>query len=531
MLPRTALIQLGKLVAKDIAADGPVGDGLAEVGNALAAHPDTVIELFDLVAKENAKRKPNDTLVEAFAYMIGRALDTLRFAVERNFPEAIEAVAAARAKVLSLARNGKLEPGTLLLMLRQFVIAKLDLGEELQSVMVTLTEGQPVAAAPGKEDVDRFLADLAEEYDGDVFAFQAHLAEDASAFPESSRAGIAAAVLAAPDPALREAAIGWLLDEGPAPRRDVANLLEHAAAAGLVSGTMLRRMITLRNWVPDGDRSALDAAIRARRQKGVECAASKTAEVKDVIASGVDGSGAQSVFILIKEGRKHAVASLLLKQGIGVRDAWVRSGLTKSDAEMFLSRVEIELDIYDSTMDFVHLALAHFLAVNRASGVMPPFGLVDFVERTGLTAVNPDTVSVEGLVARLADDIPARRMMPSAVAKSIKRSADWDANFTFLDTWFEDDGAVDALLDGKRLAAKRRAALLLAEFLPARRARWAEILAWTALTLKHDELMADSWIDLALVARELLGDRPLADIPFMAYVAAMTVEAWKSRQP
>jgi hypothetical protein len=294
---------------------------------------------------------------------------------------------------------------------------------------------------------------------------------------------------------------------------------------------MLRRMITLRNWLPDEDRPALDAAIRACRQKGVECAASKAAEVKNVIASGVDGSGAQSVFILVKQGRKHAVASLLLKQGVGVRDAWVRSDLSKSEADMFLYRVESELDIYDSDLDFARLALGHFLAVNRVSGVMPPFGLVDFVERTGLAAVNPDAVPVEALVAKLADDIPARQKTAAAVAKSIKRSAAWDLVFTFLDTWFEDDGAVDVLFGRKRLSAKRRAALVLEEYLPARRARWAEILVWTALTLRHDEAMADSWIDLALVARELLGDRPLGDIPLMAFVAAMTVEAWKSRQP
>jgi len=528
MLPRTALTQLGKLVAKSIAGGASITGGMAEVGNALASHPDSVLELFDLIAKESRKKKPNEVLIEAFAFMIGQALDTLRFAVERNFPEAIDAVASARMKVLALARDGKLEPGTLLLMLRQFVTAKLDLGDELQAVMAALTEHQSVAS-PGNVDIDRFMVDLAAEHDGDVFAFQAHLAEGASAFPESRRAGIAVAVLAAPDPAVREAVIGWLLDDGAEPRRDVANLLQQAAAAGHVSGTMLRRTITLRNWVPDADRPALDGAIRVCRQKGVECAAWKSAEVKDVVASGVDGSGAQSVFILIKEGRKHAVAALLLKQGIGVRDAWVRSGLTKSEAEMFMYRVASELDIYDSDLDFARLALGHFLAVNRASGVMPPFGLIDLVERTGLTSVNPDAIAVEALVARLVEDIPARRKTAAAVVKSIKHSADWGLDRTFLDSWFEDDGAVDNLLGGKRLSAKRRAGLVLEEYLPTRRRRWAEILAWTALTLKHDELMVDNWIDLALVARELLGDRSLAEIPLMNLVATMTVEAWASR--
>ena len=57
--------------------------------------------------------------IEAFAFMIGQALDTLRFAVERNFPEAIDAVAAARMKIRlrkqSLAASSWLRSGRCLL--------------------------------------------------------------------------------------------------------------------------------------------------------------------------------------------------------------------------------------------------------------------------------------------------------------------------------------------------------------------------------------------------------------------------------
>jgi hypothetical protein len=413
--------------------------------------------------------------------------------------------------------------------LRQFVAAKLDLGEALQAVMADLIEHQSVADFPGKRGVDRFLVEMAKQHDGDIFALQAHLAEDASAFPESHRAGIVAALLAAPDPTLREAATGWLLDAGATTRHDAASLLQQAAVAGHVSGTMLRRMITLRNWVPDDDRPAVDAAIHACRQKGVDCAPLKTLEVRDVVASGFDGSGAQSIFLLSKEGRKQAVASLLLKQGIGVRDAWVRPGLTKAEADMFLFRVQSEVDIYDSSMDYVRQALGYFLAMNQESSVLPPFGLVDFVERAGLPAINPQTVPVESLVARLVEDIPANRRRDAAVMKSIKGSAGWEADFPFLDSWFEDDRAVDTLLKGKRLSAKRRIALVLEQYLSTRRARWAETLAWTALALRRDEAMEKRWVDFALVARELLGDRPLTDIPLMASIAAMTVEAWESR--
>jgi hypothetical protein len=529
MMPQAALIQLGKVVAKSLASGHVSNNGDSSVGEALVAYPDAVPDVLDLMARESRKKKPNHALIGAFGFMVGTALETLRFRVERSYPEAVGAVEAARARVLSLAQEGRLDPGTLLLMLRQFVSAKLDLGDDLQLVMASLMDHETVRVLPGKADIDRTLAEMAEECGGDIFALHAELAEQVSTFPETHRVGIVAALLGAPDPSLREAAIGWLLDSGATTRRDTAGLLHQAATAGKITDTMLRRMIAVRNWLPDDDRPAVDAVIRACRQKGVECASLGACEVREVVATGVDGSGAQSMFVMVKDGRKQAAAALLLKRGVGVRDAWVDAGLTKAEADMFLYQVETQAKCYDSSMDYVRLSLGHALAVARGSGVLPPFALVDVVERAGLAAVNPEAVPVDSLVARLVADIPAERPTAAMVTKALKGSAAWEGDFPFIESWFEDDGAVDTLLDGNRLSAKRRMALVLTEYLPSRRAHWAELLAWTALTLRQDEATEDDWMGFALVARELLGDRPLAEIPLMTMIAKETVQAWRSR--
>jgi hypothetical protein len=39
----------------------------------------------------------------------------------------------------------------------------------------------------------------------------------------------------------------------------------------------------------------------------------------------------------------------------------------------------------------------------------------------------------------------------------------------------------------------------------------------------------DTWYDFALVARDLVGQRPLAEIPLAARIAAATVEAFEQR--
>ena len=65
-------------------------------------------------------------------------------------------------------------------------------------------------------------------------------------------------------------------------------------------------------------------------------------------------------------------------------------------------------------------------------------------------------------------------------------------------------------------------AVLLAGPLQARRRRWAELVAWMALSLKHQQTSAD-WQGFAIVAVELLGARPLNEIGLMKVVADTTL--------
>jgi hypothetical protein len=433
-----------------------------------------------------------------------------------------------RSLVQVMARDGKLDPATLLLVLRQFVSAKLELGDDLQAAMAGTLDQHAGTVVVDTAWIDGLLEQMSRQCGGDVFALQAEMSEQSSAFPDEHRSFMAATMFAASDPAVREAAVAWVLDSGKATRRDAASLLLPVAQAGRVSGTMLRRLITIRNWLADDERPAVDAVIRVCRQKGIECAPLPAAEVKQILATGVDGSRAQSFFAMVKDGRKRAVGAVLLKP-VGIGDAWVNAGLSRTAAEGFLSEVEEQAGCFESSTEHLRLALGHGLAASRASGVLPPFGLVDVVERTGLTAVQPEALSTENLIAMLLDDVPAEDWAAPQVSKALKASSGWGKAYAFLDSWFEDDAALDTLLTGKRLSQKQEVALVMLEHLPTRRREWAELMAWTALTLRQDETTDDDWLALTLVARELLGERPLAEIPVMASIARKTVEARQAR--
>ena len=526
MMPRNALTRLGKIVAKAMAGEQSDGEALEDVGEMLASDPEDILEVLELMARESQKKRPNKALLDAFGFMIGQALEIMRFGSEQNHPEAFNIIKAIRERILSLVQERKLNTETLHLILRQFVSAKLDLGSELQELMVSSMEDETIL--PNQTDMGDMFADMAQQWGDDIFALQAELAEQTSTLPEDYRSGIVAALLNSEEYALRETTVGWLLDAGATTRRDTLALLQQAAMEGNISGSMLRRMIEIRNWLPEQERSLLDAVIRICRQNNIDCAVLSPSEVRDVIVTGIDGSGAQSLFILCKDGRRQVLTSVLVKFGVGVRDTWIQPALTKAKVGALLSQIQSQTECHKSTLDHVYLLLAYALSMPEKSGVLPPFGLVDVIEKAGLTSVNPQPLSAADLIARLMDEV-AESPMPT-VDEALAKSSQWMSAFPVFESWFEDDGTLAVLLTGKRTSIKRRVASVLEKYLPARRTRWAELLAWMSVTLLQDPATKEDGLASLLVARELLGDRSLVEIPLMVFIAERTVTMWKSRQ-
>jgi hypothetical protein len=323
--------------------------------------------------------------------------------------------------------------------------------------------------------------------------------------------------------------LGWLLDASGEVRNALASALEHTARHGAVSGTMLRRMIALRNWLPEASRPALDRAIQACRRKGVECAPWSQPQVREVLASGIDGAGAQSLFVLAGEGRRNAIGCLLVKSGVGVRDAWARHELDRSEVEEFLDQVASGVEVFPVSLDYVRIAAAHFLGVNLASGVMPPFAMLDFAETAGLQALQPEAMPLDRILGLLGAGADPNLSQPETVTELLESSRDLPDEFGFLDSWFEDGPEVEQLLAGKRVSRAKRVALVRDTLLPKHVEKWAERLAWTALALRHSE-DEEPWQEFFVSAREVLAGRPLAEVPLMAHVAELTVDAHQEIQ-
>jgi len=269
-----------------------------------------------------------------------------------------------------------------------------------------------------------------EAVDGDAFALFSCLNETSVGVPDESRAAMGMALLFSGD-AAAEASIGWLLDPATAVRRAAANALGDAGRKGKVTPTMLRRMITMRNWLPEDSRPALDAAIATARRKGVPPVQWDDVEVRQLIITGIDGSGAIGVLAHCRNKRKNVFGSLVLKHGVGVRDAWAQQGITQKEIDRaFLDAAVV--DQFTIAPDFLPTAIGHFLAVGHQTGTMPPFGLVRFLEAVGVSSVQPGLISPAALLDTIEE---GRAIGADALEHLLAGSVDLAAHYVFVDSW------------------------------------------------------------------------------------------------
>jgi hypothetical protein len=516
------LLRLARLVQKDIAS-GRVSDIARLAVAALADYQNPVIELLELALTQKSR-----SLVDALAYLFRNALEALRFDIEAGYKTASELAEGVRRRLDAAARGAETDPEVIFFLIQCMAEAKIDLGEGLRAMVEQLIEkiGQEQTAELDLADPAEllgFIGDLVEQADGDEFALFSVLGQSADEFPDEHRSVMATALLYSGEATAVEASIGWLLDSARSVRQSMANALEDAARKGNVTPTMLRRMITMRNWLPEDSRAALDAAVAAARRKGVSPAQWDDVEVCQLVTTSVDGSGAIGVLAHCRNKRKNVLGSLVLKHGFGVRDAWATFGVKQKEIESALVEISL-LDDFPVSADFIRRAVGHFLALGHETGLMPPFGLVRFLEAVGIASVQPALLSTSSLLDTIQD---GNAISANEFEDLLVEGSDLVNDYLFLNSWFEAGDEVDAVLTADLIARKKRE-LILEKVLEPRREWWAQAAAWAAYIL-YQAGNDERWQEFYTAALAMVRNRPLDEIALLQMVAEQTVEAAEVR--
>jgi hypothetical protein len=336
-MSRTAIAQLAKLIGRELeSGTGPSEEALAT--GPILAEAGATAEIVDRLFAEAGRKRPNDRMIRAYAFMLEGALGELRLQANGGDVSAEHELAAVHNRVDHALGKGGFAPEVLMLLARAFARAELDPGWSLQEAMVSAMDAQSSSGPTvlNAEEISDHFAELAAALENDSFAIYAELASTAAAFPAEHQAGMAGALASSDNEAVREAALGFAFSPDPAVSSAALVAITQQGRAGLVPSRVVDRLVRMRPWLSERRRANIDTAVRALRPKTASPVPLARWEIRSVLASLCDGAGAQSFFALTKRGRGFALASLLVKTEVGVADAWVREGMIKAEADALI---------------------------------------------------------------------------------------------------------------------------------------------------------------------------------------------------
>jgi hypothetical protein len=504
------------------------GRAMKQAARAVLAEPERAIELLDAVGGVDAQNGAKERLVT----LLSASLDEARMAHENGKKSGTAFLVALEDRIGGLKADGKLSDGGRLLLVSCWIRAGLDAPEILASdfdMPDDFGEREDIPDLSDAPDIgpvlDKLLSKISGGQSESLHDLHAGFSELISTVPAPVRRAIVRLVAMRPKAIFGELGCALLLDRRKEVRRGAIEGLSDRLNAKAMTLDMIGKLTIMRSWNADVDViSGIDALVRDAMRQGIGGSAPRSAlKVHRAFTSMLDGTGSQSMAVAVQAGAVRSVVVLLIKQGFGVKDAYVVPCSSASEQRRLLDMIASQVDTRDVSLDYIEQALALGLSDGLQSGHPPAPGLVDSVQTLGFSELRPKPASVADIVALVDPDGDVAAMSPQAFGRLINASGDWGAHFPMIvESWFEDsDTFTDAIIGSSTPTAMKRS---LWRALEERREYWAHLIARMALLLHANEEPEAK--EFVAVAAALVGGRPLKKLPVMDLVFNLSLGAW-----
>jgi len=392
------------------------------------------------------------------------------------------------------------------------------------------TEPTDIFVIDGMPDLgaglDKLFDELSQTTDGDVQVLRESLSEILATIPRDARREFVRLTVNHPKDAHEDLGCAWTFDPDEEVRQGAVDGLFDRMTAERTSPSLIARLALMRSWIGDTDiRDRVDDLLREAKRLGIGGTQARAApKVHRVLASMVDGSGAQSFTIAFQSGSSRKMGIVLLKQGFGVKDAYVVPCASATEQKRLIEMLLSEVDAWDVPLDYARQAFAIGLEDGLRFNHPPAAGLVDVAHELALTDLRPFPSDVTDIVGVMDPDGDLARLSPQGKGRLINASEDWEVHYPMImESWYEDsDAFADAIASATSPTALKRA---LWGALDDRREHWAHVIARSALLLhaaKEPEAK-----QFAAVALALIDGRPLKKIPVMEMIAEFSLDVWQ----
>ena len=368
------------------------------------------------------------------------------------------------------------------------------------------------------------LADQIMNSGGDAYAVFSALSEMSAALPEGPQAGMVHH-LATIDGEVFERCALYMILSGTTPVQEATleGLMDRLNSGSFAPETM-RLLPMMRGWMAKGElQDKLDSLIKAARKKDISLIpAPKSSSTLKILASVADGVGAQSLMIKIGRGRKSRLAVLLLKDGYGIKDAFVAPQISEEQIDDAMENLEDEADGRKISLETLKILLEGGLMDGKNNNCLPAPGVLDVIGAVGLFDIRPQALSLQALLDRTD---PSRKIQ-DATPKSLER---WMRNMEcyirlgdVTTSWYEDTADTRALLQSDK--GEEQIAENIWDFLETRRDLWARRFLHTALIMNPKTNSYELRL-LVASAFSLVSGHPIQDNGLMQGVFVTTMSA------
>jgi hypothetical protein len=519
-----------KAIAKRIARKPDADIGVEDRGW-LEQTPQVLPVISETLISLASAGKRDEALILAYQGLLELQLEFVRYRQDRGWDWADDMLEAFTDRLIAVGNEVAIPRDDWFMMCTALTGARVPLSDSVQMALADAGFKPEDDDGPPEQmmaTLRGFMDELAKMVDSPFDVI--HSLQNAGAMLPAALRGFMATELAlSPHIMLRDAVPLMLLDDDAMVRKGAAGALEQTAHPDTMSPDSLRRAITLRNWIPAGDRPALDAAIRKARLAGVEIGAWPAPVAGlEFHASTIDGSGAQSLLAVGCPGKKGFFGGVLLRLGVGVVDTWADHDLSRGKISKLLREAQMAASSFRVEKPFVDMMVEHAIGSAVEQANVPPAMLLEMAELLGGTEWKDRRLDIKAEANRMFDALNPADRSPEGIAAGFARGLEWITDDEAFASWFEDGPVVQKTLANlPRTDHAGMAALVMTDILPTKRSEWAErflIMAlWSQASANAKQRCRAG--DLTLVAHALAGDEPLETIPVMAVIAMQTVRA------
>lgn len=303
----------------------------------------------------------------------------------------------------------------------------------------------------------------------------------------------------------------------------------------------MSRLLMIRHWLPEDEKGFLEPLLTLQRKKGATFAELRQGKIVEILATEMDGSGAQALFLLIKRRKGYQAGGLLVKRYFGIKDTWLSPLLKKEEAKNYAQQ-SLQGSFYLRKVDQQYLDLIiadHIYHAHKLNSV-PHIHLLRLQEIT-TSQWQASPLDIDLLINQLKQEMP--ELDDEYIQKSLKRSGNWYKKYYFTESWFDENPDLDRLvtqhcsfIDGiKHCDMSSALQDVMANYFEPRREQWLDHFLWLCLwakpAAKHNEYL---WRDAFVIVNALYNNEPLLSLPIIQIICEhsilQSVESMESRK-